>query len=314
MHNVDIHYANYAITAGRFKPSDRLYRVSGRAQRFARRQLRSQPAVSRAFQRLREMFQDDLLVRAPTGYELTPRGQRLLQELESVLPRLDRLLSGSTFDPATEEAHFRIAATDYASQVLCPPLCQRVLPLTRKVSFEFLAWYDGAFEGIDRGRLDLLLKADDGHTPAQFLSEEIFEESLTCVAAKEAPYPKRFTLKQYLAAAHIGVSVRGGPQIIPEKKLAAIGHQLHCAIQVPYFTTAIRSVAGTNLIATVPKRLAEAEFRNPTIKLIDPPDVMDSFQYVMAWHPRMNTDAAHEWLRSAIREAGKSLTTRKALP
>src|ERR1700749_1457511 len=79
--------------------------------RAASRLLRSQPAVSRSFQRLKELFEDDLLVRGPGGYEPTPRGERLLQELETILPRLDRLLSGSSFNPATEEAHFRIAAT-----------------------------------------------------------------------------------------------------------------------------------------------------------------------------------------------------------
>jgi DNA-binding transcriptional LysR family regulator len=282
--------------------------------RAASRLLRSQPAVSRAFQRLREMFQDDLLVRTPTGYEATPRGQRLLQELETILPRLDRLLTGSDFDPEKEEAHFRIAATDYASHVICPLLCQRVLPANRKVSFEFTPWHDGAFDALERGRLDLLLNAEDGHTPSQFLSEEIFEETFACVAAKEARYPRRLTLKQYLAASHIGVSIREGLQTIPEQRLAAIGQQRRCAIQIPYFTAAIRSVAGTNLIATVPRRLAESEAANPAIKILDPPDAMGSFQYLMAWHPRMNTDAAHAWLRSTIREAGKKLAARKVPP
>src|SRR5712664_1347965 len=71
--------------------------------RAAARLLLSQPAVSRALQRLRDMFHDDLLIRTSNGYEPTPKGQRLLQELESTLPRLDRLLSGSDFDPATEQ-------------------------------------------------------------------------------------------------------------------------------------------------------------------------------------------------------------------
>ena len=62
--------------------------------RAAERLLLSQPAVSRALQRLRDMFHDDLFVRTAVGYELTPQGQRLLQELEVMLPKLDRLLSG----------------------------------------------------------------------------------------------------------------------------------------------------------------------------------------------------------------------------
>src|SRR6266478_1841499 len=82
--------------------------------RAATRLLLSQRAVSRALQRLRDMFHDHLLIRSSSGYEPTPNGQRLLHELETSLPRLDRLLSGSDFDPATEETSFRIAATDHA--------------------------------------------------------------------------------------------------------------------------------------------------------------------------------------------------------
>jgi DNA-binding transcriptional LysR family regulator len=96
--------------------------------RAAARLLLSQPAVSRALQRLRGMFHDDLLLRTASGYEPTPKRQRLLHELESMLPRLDRLLSGAEFDPNSEEASFRIAATDHASHVLCPLLCRKLLP------------------------------------------------------------------------------------------------------------------------------------------------------------------------------------------
>ena len=74
--------------------------------RAAKRLLLSQPSVSRALQRMRDTFHDDLLVRTAKGYEPTPQGERVLQELEIMLPKLDRLISGSTFDPATEHCSF----------------------------------------------------------------------------------------------------------------------------------------------------------------------------------------------------------------
>src|SRR5215471_11526599 len=96
--------------------------------RAAERLLVSQPAVSRGLARLREMFHDDLLVRTSGGYEPTPQGQRLMQELDVMLPKIDRLLSGASFDPSVEHAHFRIAATDNATAVLGPVICREVLP------------------------------------------------------------------------------------------------------------------------------------------------------------------------------------------
>lgn len=74
------------------------------------------------------------------------------------------------------------------------------------------------------------------------------------------------------------------------------------------FTAAIRCVPGTDLIATVPKRLAELQRRDPAIKLIQPPPEMQGFRYLMIWHQRVHTDAAHVWLRSMVAAAGRQLT------
>jgi hypothetical protein len=129
--------------------------------RAASRLLLSQRAVSRALQRLREMFHDDLLVRASSGYEPTPKGKRLLQELSTILQRLDRLLSGEDFDPRQEETTFRIAVTDHASHVLCPLICRMVLPKADKVSIEFVSFGDQTFDAIEKGSKDRRLQ-DNG--------------------------------------------------------------------------------------------------------------------------------------------------------
>jgi DNA-binding transcriptional LysR family regulator len=276
--------------------------------RAAARLLLSQPAVSRALQRLRDMFHDDLLIRSSSGYEPTPKGQRLLHELETSLPRLDRLLSGSDFDPAAEETSFRIAATDHACHVVSPLLCRTVLAPGVRVSFEFLPLHDGQFEAMEKGRLDLVLVADDGYAPTHLVKEVIFEVDFVCVVAKESRFSRALTLKQYLAADHIGIGILGGIQTIPEKRLAAIGARRRCPIWVPYHITAMRNLIKTNLVATVPRRMAELEASNPAIKILKAPAVLGTFKYLMSWHPRMNTDTAHTWLRSTIREAGKRIS------
>jgi DNA-binding transcriptional LysR family regulator len=126
--------------------------------------------------------------------------------------------------------------------------------------------------------------------------------------AKQTKFSRALTLKQYLAADHIGIGILGGIQTIPERRLAGIGAKRRCPIFVPYHTTAMRSLAGTNLVATVPRRMAELEASNKAIKTLKAPPVLARFKYLMSWHPRMNTDAAHTWLRSTIREAGKQIS------
>ena len=181
------------------------------------------------------MFRDELFVRVSGNYELTPQGNRLLRELEGMFPRLDRLLAGSDFDPRVEEATFRLAGTDYASHVICPALCKHVLATGSKVSFEISPLNDGVFEATERGRIDLLLHADDGNVPHNFARSVIFEEEFVCVVARKSLFSKRLTLKQYLSAPHIGVTIIGGTQTIPESRLAAVGAKRHCPMWVLVF-------------------------------------------------------------------------------
>lgn len=276
--------------------------------RAASRLLLSQPAVSRAFQRLRDMFHDDLLIRTPTGYEPTPKGQSLLRELESTLPRLDRLMTGADFDPSVEEATFRVAATDHAALVICPLLCRSVLKTSSKVALDFVPMHEGQHEALDKGRLDLLLSADDGSVPTHLAKEVIFEVDFVCVVAKQNKLSRALTLKQYLAAEHVGIDILGGIQTIPERRLAAIGEKRRCPIVVANHTVAMRCAIGTNLVATVPRRVADLEAGNAALKILKAPRVFGTFRYLMAWHTRMNSDAGNIWLRSIIRDAGREIT------
>ncbi len=273
--------------------------------RAADRLLLSQPAVSRALQRLRDMFHDNLFVRTAAGYELTPQGLQLLQELEVMLPKLDRLLSGSNFDPSVEEANFRLAVTDNAASVLVPVLCREVLPSAKKVHFDFVAWHRGSFDEVAHGSVDLAFGSSLVEAPPPLQSQTIYEEQFVCVADGKRRLPKSLTLEQYLKLKHISISILGGIQVSPDKTLAAMGYKRNIAIHVPYFEAAIRSVQGTNLVAMIPSKFLAGVALNPAIKIIAPPPEITGFRYVMTWHPRLNTDSAHAWLRSTMRHIGE---------
>jgi DNA-binding transcriptional LysR family regulator len=279
--------------------------------RAASRLLLSQPAVSRALQRLRELFHDDLLVRTALSYELTPQGQRLMQELEVMLPRLDRLISGGEFDPMKEVARFKIAVTDYAASVFAPLLCREVLPVSPKVTLELNGWRSDRFEALSRGSLDLVLDAEEVKMPPSPLQRlELYEEEFVCVVASGRARGDKLTLKQYLDGEHIGISTLGASQTVPDDRLAALGHKRNVVVHVPYFAAAIHSVPQTKLIATVPRRLALEYARDRRIRFLAPPELLHSFKYVMVWHPRVNTDAAHIWLRKTIQSLGRALAAR----
>src|SRR5580698_739681 len=126
----------------------------------AARLLISQSAASRTLQRLQSMFGDDLLVRGSGGYQLTPAGARLQAELNRLLPELDSLIGRPAFDPATEQAGFRLSGPDNACAAICPLLCRHVLESAPRTEFNFVPWSSDALSDLDRGHLDLVLSND----------------------------------------------------------------------------------------------------------------------------------------------------------
>src|SRR5258708_14522659 len=106
------------------------------------------------------------------------------------------------------------------------------------------------------------------HVPTPLLAEVIYEEQVVCIVAADAPYQRQLTLKQYLAAEHIGVDVAEGSQHIPEKRLAAHGHRRRTVITLPYFVAATRCIPGTKLILTAPRRFAGLASEHRTIQAL----------------------------------------------
>src|SRR6202158_3242236 len=268
----------------------------------ASRLLLSQPAVSRALQRARTMFQDDLLVRSPQGFELTLRGRKILQELEGLLPKMENLVTPSLFDPMREKSHFRISGPDNVCTVLLPRLCRQYGD-GYQVQFEFLPWQAGISELVERGQLDLILHIDDGLLPEHFRTERLYREDWVCAVARDSHFGDRLSLKHYLAASHIVVATYGGGPTTAEQQLAAVGAKRSSSIRVPYFGVALQCLPGTELVLTLTTGTTSAVKRNRDLRLVKAPQELRPFYFLMAWHPRLNSDPPHVWLRQAVRSA-----------
>ena len=156
----------------------------------------SQPAVSRALQRARTMFQDDLLVRSPQGFELTLRGRKILQELEGLLPKMENLVTPSLFDPMREKSHFRISGPDNVCTVVLPRLCRQYANGRYQVQFEFLPWQSGIAELVEHGQVDLVLHIDDGLLPSHFQSERLYREDWICAVARGSRFGERLSSRR----------------------------------------------------------------------------------------------------------------------
>ena len=177
--------------------------------RAAKRCFLSQPAMSRALERLRRMFGDLLLVRSGRAYERTVRGERVLRELESLMPRLETMVRGEEFDPARSQERFRVAMTDHAAMVLMPPLMERIRAAAANVQIDASAWNDRAYDDVTAGRIDTALSAEA--PPPALETEVLYEEDFVCLVGRARRiHTRRFTLKEYLDLPHAIVETWGG--------------------------------------------------------------------------------------------------------
>lgn len=266
----------------------------------AKRLLLSQSAASRTLDRLRTLFADDLLVRGPGGYQLTPVAARLQTELNELLPHLESLLGSPQFDPKTEEAVFRLMGPDNICSIVGSLLCRQVLPGAPKVQINFIPWSEDAFAGLDHGRVDLVFSNDDVLVPSHLESKLVYRERWFCIVDAKNPLPERLSLDRYLAQEHIIVSLLADIQTIPDKRLAALGHSRRARIRIPYFGAALECVAGTKLVLTATSAIAAEARMRRDLRVIEAPREITGFAFQAVWHPRLSSDPAHTWLREQV--------------
>src|SRR6478672_6379175 len=275
----------------------------------AKRSFLSQPAMSRALDRLRETFGDPLLVRTGRVYERTPRGERVLRELESIMRRLGTMVQGEEFSPARSQARFGVAISDHGSTILLPVLLQRIRKAAPDARLEVSAWQTQAYEDVAAGRIDVALSAEA--VPPALEYELIFNLDFVCLVGSAQPVrTRRFTLRQYLQLPHALVETLDGQQTMVDRPLAQLGVKRRVALRLPFFLPAIFAIAKTDLILTVPRRLAKMALPLAGLRVVEPPREIKAFPYFMAWHPRLTNEPAHAWFRNLLRTVTRTIRTR----
>lgn len=260
----------------------------------------TQPAMSRVLSRLRRLFEDDLLVRGTSGYELTPRAEELRGQLLDVLPALGRLFTTTVFDPASAEHEFRLVGSDYAVLTFGADLFAHLLRHSPGSTLSFENWGDTTFASVDDGLTDLVFYGADA--PAHLRQETLFTDAFVCLVATGHALAtgRRPRLDDYLAWPHLVVSVDGGLQPAVDGPLARLGTPRRAGLTVPFHSAAAPAVQGTDLVATVPARLLGGA-PPPGTTLVAAPREVEELVYSMLWSRRLDNDPAHLWLRGAVR-------------
>jgi DNA-binding transcriptional LysR family regulator len=268
----------------------------------------SQPATSHALAHLRELFGDELLVRRSNDMEPTALAESLVAPLADVLERIEDLLwQDRVFDPATAERELVVAMTDFVEATLLPvALAQlaigprvrlRLRPLGSELPERALA--DGE---IDLAIGTILLP------PATMRVSKIYRDGFVAVVRRGHPcLAAAMTAASYAALDHVLITTPGdGPGMV-DIALEAIGLRRNVVLRTSHFLTVVPLLAATDLICTMPARIARASGQHHDVVMFEPPVDVPGFDVAMYWHPRRDRDPAARWLRDKLRAAAAAL-------
>ena len=259
----------------------------------------TQPAVSNALSRLRGLFGDPLFVRTPSGMDATPFARELAEPVRQALALLESALAhGPGFDPPSATRAFRFYMSDLGQIEFLPPLIERVQQLAPGVRLEAVALDVEDIAGaLAAGALDLAVGFLPGLGPP-VRRQALFRDPYLCLMRADHPIAS-LTKKKFAEASHALVSYRGGHRVI-EEALERAGLARKIALRVPHFTVVPMVLERTDLILTLPARVARVFERRGKLKSLPPPVPIPPAEVAVHWHERFEADPGNRWLREQV--------------
>lgn len=270
--------------------------------RAAERMNVTQSAMSASLKRLRESFQDELLVLHGKKMIPTQHALNLAPEVSATLTRVKNLVATSTrFDPATSKRSFRISVSDYVTTVLIGRLIEFLQAEAPGIRLDLSLPNSQSDAKLESGEFDLLL------TPDEFLlsdhpRELLFEERHVIVGWQDNPAMNvPMTEDVFLSCGHVAVRIAGKDafiearlgELIPERRIEVFAQSF---IQVPWL------LRGTNRLSMMHERLAKITAPMFDLKIAEPPFPLPLMREMMQSHETRKNDAGLTWLRERIKE------------
>jgi DNA-binding transcriptional LysR family regulator len=269
----------------------------------AARRLRLSPsAMSRSLARLREATGDPLLVRAGRGLVASPRALELRERIGPLVQEVQAALRpAAALDLGKLQREFTLRTREGFVENFGAALLARVTSEAPGVRLRFLPKPARDSGPLRDGSVDLETGVVGSTTGPELRAQALFRDRFVVVARKgHALASGTLTAKRYAAAKHIALSRRGTSSGPVDEALTALGLSRDIVVTLAGFSEALALARGTDLLATVPERHT-GHLRNGLVSL-DLPLALDPFTVSLLWHPRMDGDAAHRWLRACVRD------------
>ncbi len=264
----------------------------------------SQPAMSAALSRLRTLFDDPLFVRTGAQMEPTPRAEQLGVAVQEVVRMIEaEVLQPTQFDPATSTRTFTLLTPDIAEMNFLPRLLARLSELAPDVNLKTLAMpRHVAASALESGAAELAIGYFPDLHRAGFYQQRLFRSSHVCLLRKQhGNIGKKLSMKQFLAASHAVVHPDGREHVF-ERFIQEKGIQRRVVVELSHFMSLLPIVEDSDIIATVPKDLADFFVNHGEVRYVETPLKSPVIDVHLFWHQRYQKDMAHTWLRKLVYE------------
>lgn len=270
--------------------------------RAARRLHLSPSAMSRALARLRETTGDPLLVRAGRGLVPTPRAQELREQVSRLVQEAQGVLRpAELLDPSRLSRHFTLRTSDGFVEYFGPALIALAQREAPGVRLRFMQKPDKDSTPLRDGSVDLETGVIGAASSPEIRTRALFRDRFIGVVRAGHPLARgKVTAARYAAGQHVLVSRRGLDKGPIDEGLRALGLARDIAVIVAGFSDALSLARGSDLIASVPERHT-GNLRAGMHSFALPVEV-PALTVSMLWHPRMDADPAHRWLRECVRQ------------
>ncbi len=270
----------------------------------------SQPAMSRTLTRLRDTFNDPLLVRSSAGYVATARAESLVEPVKSILQQIQRTLTKPTYDPTMETGEFRVSTLGYGEVVVIPKFMEAISNETPNVEIVIINRSVYSVDEILEGKADILFGARLPVTAQACVIEPLYEDKFVCVMSECHPLAKgKLTLEGYLEYPHSIIHTGERPGSHIDSLLRKLGHMRKIRKRSPHWTASLMSLATTDLLQTVPEQMAKSFANTEGLVIKELPFQLEASKFELMWHSRFNEDPRHKWLRTKFIEATASFAT-----
>ncbi|WP_016832698.1 LysR family transcriptional regulator [Herbaspirillum lusitanum] len=279
----------------------------------AERLFLSQPATSCALARLREYFEDDLLVSVGKTNALTPLGSSLIKPVRDVLLQVQTITRARpSFDPSTSTRKFTIESSDYVINIFLSEVIRRASVLAPMMEFDLRSISPQTPNNLENGDAEILIiphyATVQGHP-----KEELFEDKFSCLVCANGVFKDKeeLTTDEYFDANHISVEWGGGRRITFDTRvISASNKHRKQTIVAPSFSLVPELLVGTNMIATLPHRLATKIAKQFSLKLLPCPADIPHFTENVQWHKFRDNDPSVLWLRQLFKETAATIIGR----